>query len=126
VSLPRQDVRTGPTVMVADRYSVYADQSLAFPEIWDLAPYRCSKYGSGSSNSHKRTHTDLDPQPFYQCCGSVTFWCASVPLSNESGSGSNSGSGTLDPTPFFFEFKDAKKTSVSFLITYPQAHYLQS
>ncbi len=32
-----------------------------------------------------------------------------------------------DPTPFFSDFKDAKKKfSYFFLITYPQAHYLQS
>jgi hypothetical protein len=31
---------------------------------------------------------------------------------------------TLDPAPFFSDFKDAKKTI--FYITYLQAHYLQS
>jgi hypothetical protein len=33
-----------------------------------------------------------------------------------------------DPTPFFSDFKDAKKnfSSYFFLRTYPQAHYLQS
>jgi hypothetical protein len=67
VSLSRQDVRTGPTGHgCGSVYAVYADPSLAFPEIWDLAPDRCSEYGSGSSNSHERTHTDLDPKPFYQ------------------------------------------------------------
>jgi hypothetical protein len=48
VSISRQDVRIGPTVMVADRCSVYADPSLAFPEIWDLAPDRGSD-GFGST-----------------------------------------------------------------------------
>ncbi len=35
---------------------------------------------------------------------------------------------TPDPTPFFSDFKDAKINFFSylFLITYPQAHYLQS
>jgi hypothetical protein len=35
---------------------------------------------------------------------------------------------TPDLTPFFSDFKDAKKLFFSyfFLITYPQAHYLQS
>jgi hypothetical protein len=33
---------------------------------------------------------------------------------------------TPDPTPFFSDFKDAKKNSIFFLITYPQALYLQS
>jgi hypothetical protein len=28
----------------------------------------------------------------FQCWGSVTFWCGSAPLTNGSGSGSNSGS----------------------------------
>ena len=34
----------------------------------------------------------------------------------------------LDPTPFFTDFKDANKKFYLyfFLITYPQAHYLQS
>ncbi len=33
---------------------------------------------------------------------------------------------TQDPTPFFSDFKDAKKkNSYFFLKTYPQAHYLQ-
>jgi hypothetical protein len=31
---------------------------------------------------------------------------------------------TLDPTPFFIDFKDAKK--IFFLITCPLAHYLQA
>jgi hypothetical protein len=33
-----------------------------------------------------------------------------------------------DPTPFFIDFKDAKKNLSSFfcLLTSPQAHYLQS
>ncbi len=33
-----------------------------------------------------------------------------------------------DPTPFFCDFKDAKNSVlyIYFLITYPQAHYLQS
>jgi hypothetical protein len=33
-----------------------------------------------------------------------------------------------DPTPFFGDFKDAKfiLLNIFFLITYPQAHYLQS
>jgi hypothetical protein len=57
-----------------------------------------------------------------RCWGSVTFWCGS-------------GSGSTDPylllldlTPFFNNFKDAKKLFFSYfiLITYPQAHYLQS
>jgi hypothetical protein len=34
------------------------------------------------------------------------------------------GSGDPDPTPFFSDFKDTKKSY--FFITYPQAHYLQS
>ncbi len=29
-----------------------------------------------------------------------------------------------DPTPFFWDLKDAKKNSYSFSIAYPQAHYL--
>jgi hypothetical protein len=33
---------------------------------------------------------------------------------------------TPDPTPFFSVFKDAKKILHFFLITCPQAHYLQS
>ncbi len=36
---------------------------------------------------------------------------------------------TSDPTPFFSDFKDSKKNYFGpyfFLITYPQAHYLQS
>jgi hypothetical protein len=33
---------------------------------------------------------------------------------------------TRDPTPFFSYFKDAKKNVHTFLITYPEAHYLQS
>jgi hypothetical protein len=33
---------------------------------------------------------------------------------------------TPDPTPFFSDFKDAKKKKYFFLITYPQAHYFQS
>jgi hypothetical protein len=35
---------------------------------------------------------------------------------------------TPDPTSFFRDFKDAKKCffHIFFLITYPQAHYLQS
>jgi hypothetical protein len=34
---------------------------------------------------------------------------------------------TPDPTPFFIDFKDAKKYFLHiFLITYPQAHHLQS
>jgi hypothetical protein len=32
-----------------------------------------------------------------------------------------------DPTPFFSDFKDAKKNFFTFFLkTYPQAHYLQS
>jgi hypothetical protein len=45
-----------------------------------------------------------------QCWGSVTFGADPDP--------------TLDPAPFFREFKDAKKAF--FLITHPQAHSLQS
>ncbi len=48
----------------------------------------------------------------------------SVPLTNGSGSGSNSGSDSL-----ISDFKDAKRLFFFiyfFLITYPQAHYLQS
>jgi hypothetical protein len=36
---------------------------------------------------------------------------------------------TPDPTPFIIDFKDAKKIiflHIFFLITYPQAHHLQS
>jgi hypothetical protein len=33
---------------------------------------------------------------------------------------------TPDPAPFFSDFKDAKKNSHFFLITYPEAHYLRS
>jgi hypothetical protein len=44
-----------------------------------------------------------------------------IPLTNGSGSGSDPA---LDPTPFFIDFKDAKKCFL--LITCPQAHYLQS
>jgi hypothetical protein len=35
---------------------------------------------------------------------------------------------TPDPIPFFIDFKDAKKFIffIFFLITFPQAHYLQS
>jgi hypothetical protein len=36
---------------------------------------------------------------------------------------------TPDPTPFFIDFKDAKKKDIFFiffLITCPQAHHLQS
>ncbi len=33
---------------------------------------------------------------------------------------------TPDPTPFFIDFKDAKRKSYFFLITCPQAHHLQS
>jgi hypothetical protein len=36
---------------------------------------------------------------------------------------------TPDPTPFFIDFKDAKKNLIIFiffLITYPQAHHVQS
>ncbi len=57
-----------------------------------------------------------------QCWGSVTFWC---------GSGSAYPYLWLtdpDPTPFFSDFKDAKKEKkyIFFLITYPEAHYLHS
>ncbi len=57
----------------------------------------------------------------FQCRGSVTFWCGSVPLTNESGSGSRSD--------FFLHWLQWMKNivfSYFFLITYPQAHYLQS
>jgi hypothetical protein len=61
-----------------------------------------------------------------QCWGPVTFWC---------GSGSPDPYLCLmdpdpisDPTTFFIDFKDAKKIFFSyfFLITYPQAHHLQT
>ncbi len=50
-----------------------------------------------------------------QCWGSVIFWCGSVPLTY----GSESGP-TPDPTPFFSDFKDAKKIIffIFFLKTY--------
>jgi hypothetical protein len=64
-----------------------------------------------------------------QCWGSITFWYVS-------GSGSRDPylrlvdpdpNPTPDPTPFFIDFKDAKKYFLHiFLITYPQAHHLQS
>jgi hypothetical protein len=65
-----------------------------------------------------------------QCWGSMTFWCGSGsadpylclmdPASNPFL--------TLDSTPFFSDIKDAKKKFFIyfFLITYVQAHYLQS
>jgi hypothetical protein len=53
----------------------------------------------------------------YQCWGSVTFWCGS-------GSADPAPDLTLDPTPFFSDFQDAKNKKICFiffLITYPQA-----
>jgi hypothetical protein len=60
--------------------------------------------------------------PSNQCLVSVTFWCAS-------GFGSADPHLLLmdpDPIPFFSDFKDAKKNCQFFLLTYPQAFYLQS
>jgi hypothetical protein len=45
---------------------------------------------------------------YHQCWGSVTFWCGSVPVTN-------GPDPTPDPTPFFIDFKDAKKMSYFFL-----------
>jgi hypothetical protein len=94
VSLSSQDVITGPTVMVPDRYSMYANPSLAFPKIWDLAPDRCSEYGSGSSNSHERDPYGFGSTTFLPVLGirDILVRIRIVPLANESGSGSNSGS----------------------------------
>jgi hypothetical protein len=71
------------------------------------------------------------PFPANQCWGSVTFCCGSgsfgfVPLTNRSGSGPP----PPDPTPFFssVNLRMQKRffSSYFFLITYPQAQYLQS
>ncbi len=64
---------------------------------------------------------------FRQCCGSMKFWY---------GSGSPDPylwlmdpDPTSDPTPFFIDFKDAKKYFFPYFflfLTCPQAHHLQS
>jgi hypothetical protein len=64
---------------------------------------------------------------YNKCLGSVTFWCRSG--SSDPYLCLMNPDPTLDPTPFFSDFKDAKKKyffHIFFLITYSQAHYLQS
>ncbi len=65
---------------------------------------------------------------FLQWWGSVTFWCGSGSADSYFWLMNPDLDPTPYPTPFFSDFKDAKKNFVFifFLITYPQAHYLQS
>ncbi len=69
-----------------------------------------------------------------QCWGSVTFWCGSRSRSPDpylwlmDPDPVPDLDPTPDSTPFFIDFKDAKKYFFSpyfFLITCPQAHHLQ-
>ncbi len=100
--------------------------------------YRCGKLFSGECFCLSAPNDSWLQILFFQCWGSVTFWCRSA-----------SGSGSMDPhlwlmdpdpvpdpdptpdpdrTPFFSDFKDAKINFFPdfFLITYPQPHYILS
>jgi hypothetical protein len=56
-----------------------------------------------------------------QCWGSVTVWRGSGSLTMDP-----DPNPTPDPTPFFRDFKDAKKNSFSFFITFSGMYYFQS
>jgi hypothetical protein len=90
--------------------------------------YYCEWQRKKNTNMSKVSEVDFSRVcGFFQCWGSVIFWC---------GSGSadpylwlTDSAPDPDPTPdtlFFSDFKDAKKKFFFFLITYSHAHYLQS
>jgi hypothetical protein len=70
----------------------------------------------------------LERYPLQQCWGSMTFWCGSGSPDPYLGLMDQDPDSTPDLTPFFIDFKDAKKIFFLFffIITCPEAHHLQS
>ncbi len=61
--------------------------------------------------------------PFYQCWGSMTFWCGSMPLTN--GSGSGFGSGCRSGSFYFHHWPSRCQLKTNFFSSFPTYYFLK-